>query len=59
MKLILLLPIIVLGFTPYVWNGYKLSNCDFEANYKCEAIHGVGVIVPPASLITMWFDDDE
>jgi hypothetical protein len=58
MKLLPLLIIAVIACTPYVWNGYKLSNCDFESNYKCEAIHGIGVVIPPAAFITVWFDDD-
>ena len=55
MKLIL---VILLAITPYAVNGYKLSNCNFEAPYKCEVIHGIGVVLPPTSLITMWFGDD-
>lgn len=43
---------------PWVCNFYKLSNCDFDSDYKCEVIHGVGVVVPPASYITVWFGDD-
>ena len=55
--------LVVFGFfflmcTPYVWNAYKLSNCDFESNYKCEAIHGIGVVIPPTALVTVWFADD-
>ena len=56
--LLLLVFIIVLGAMPYVWNGYKLAGCDFEPNYKCEVIHGIGVLIPPASLFTVWFDSD-
>lgn len=37
-------------------NLYKLTQCDFEAPYKGEIIHAVGII-PPASLVTVWFDD--
>jgi len=25
-------------------NLYKLSNCDFEAPYKAEVMHGIGII---------------
>ena len=45
--------------TPYVWNAVKLSNCDFESDFKCEVIHGVGLVAPPASYVTVWFDDDK
>ena len=46
----------VLLLTPYLVNGYKFTECDFEPNYKCEALHGVGVVVPPASYVTMWLN---
>ena len=58
MKLKTLLILAVIACTPYVWNGYKLSDCDFEANYKCEFIHGVGVVMPPLAFVTVWFGDD-
>ena len=58
MKHITLLFIAVLAVTLWLWNGYKFLNCDFESNYKCEAVHGIGVFMPPASFITVWFDDD-
>lgn len=44
--------------SPWVINAWKLSDCDFEGNLKCEFIHGVGLVIPPASYITVWFDDD-
>lgn len=44
--------------TPWIWNAAKFTGCDFESNYKCEVIHGIGVFIPPASFITVWFDDD-
>jgi len=50
--------IFVIAVTPYLWNGYKLSNCDFESDYKCEIIHGIGVVVPPLAFVTVWFGDD-
>ncbi len=53
--IILITAIIVM---PWVWNGVKFVNCDFESDWKCEAIHGAGIFIPPASYITVWFDDD-
>ena len=50
--------IFIAAVTPYIWNAAKFASCDFEANYKCEAIHGIGVVVPPAAIVTVWFDDD-
>lgn len=42
----------------WIWNFVKLTDCDFDANYRCELIHGFGVIVPPASVVTVWFATD-
>lgn len=58
MKLSTLLIFAVIVFTPYVWNAAKFASCDFESNYKCEVIHGIGVFVPPAAWVTVWFGDD-
>lgn len=58
MKLGTLAVIAALAATPWIWNAVKFASCDFEGNYKCEAIHGVGVFVPPLSFVTVWFDDD-
>lgn len=58
MNLKTLLIVALLVATPYIWNGYKLAGCDFESSYKCEVIHGVGVVIPPTAYITVWFDDD-
>jgi Tfp pilus assembly protein PilV len=48
----LLVIIIVAG---WIMNFYKLSQCDFEAPYKAEVIHGVG-IVPIVGMVTGWLD---
>jgi len=40
-------------------NGMRFMDCNFEPNYRCEAIHGIGIIMPPASYITVWFADDD
>ena len=42
----------------YAFNIVKLVQCDFKTDYECEVVHAVGVFVPPASLITVWFDTD-
>ena len=55
---LLLATVIIISIAPYIWNGVKFASCDFEAGWKCEVIHGIGVVVPPASLITVWFADD-
>ena len=43
---------------PWFYNAYKFSQCDFESNYRCEALHAIGVLVPPASYVTVWFEHD-
>jgi hypothetical protein len=58
MKLSVLLIVAALAITPWIWNGVKFLSCDFESDYKCEAVHGAGVLIPPVSFITVWFDDD-
>lgn len=55
---LLVVMVFLIGIVPWVWNGVKLLRCDFESDYKCEVIHGVGVVIPPTSLITVWFGDD-
>lgn len=50
--------VVVLVAGSWIGNFVKLMDCDFESPYKCEVIHGVG-IVPAVSLITVWFDADE
>lgn len=41
----------------FIGNVIKLVGCDFEAPYKCEAVHAVGLIAAPLSLITVWYND--
>jgi len=53
-----LLTIVAIVVTPWIWNAAKFAGCDFESNYKCEIIHGAGIVVPPAAWITVWFDSD-
>lgn len=60
MKGLILVPITIIAFVLAAWvvNFVKLTECDFEAPYKCEAIHGVGII-PPVALGSVWFDSDK
>jgi len=53
--------IVFVIFSVLSWpiNLYRLTGCDFESDYKCEIMHGVGVVIPPSSFITVWFDTDE
>lgn len=60
MRHIYLLPVllVVLVFSLWIVNMIKLTRCDFVAPYKCEVVHGIGVI-PPVALVTAWFGTDE
>ena len=55
---LLVVMVLVFGLSAWVWNAVKLASCDFESNYRCEALHVIGLVVPPLSIITVWFDDD-
>ena len=56
-----LLAIIIFFFFSGCWfvNAYKLTQCDFESPYKCEAIHAAGLIGAPLAAVTVWFDPKE
>ncbi len=61
MKNIILLQLLLLIWVFASWstNLYKLVNCDWEAPYKEEIIHGIGVPVVPVSFVTCWLDFTE
>ncbi len=42
----------------WVLNIYKLTHCDFEAPYKAEVLHGVGLF-PLVGMVTGWCDFGE
>ena len=48
--------LVLWAYTIIAWgvNLVKLLKCDFEAPYKDEIIHAIGLI-PGASMITCWF----
>ena len=56
---LLIVVYIVCGVGAWCLNAIKLASCDFEADYRCEVIHGAGLIVPPLSIVTVWFSDDD
>ena len=39
-------------------NLFKLTECDFNAPYRCETVHGIGIF-PPAALVTVWLETDK
>jgi hypothetical protein len=56
MKKLALIPIAIWLFviTSYIVNVVKLVNCNFEAPWKSEVIHAIGLI-PGCSIVTAWF----
>ena len=58
MKLLALVLLLCALCAPWIINVAKFIDCDFESDYRCEAIHGIGVVIPPAAFITVWFADD-
>ena len=47
--------IFLFGGISWLVNGYKFIQCDFEAPYKAEVVHGIGVFTP-LCLVTAWVD---
>ena len=60
MKALLALPLIIVLALLISWvaNIVKLTDCDFQAPFRCEVVHGIGVI-PAVSLVTVWFNSDK
>lgn len=50
---------IVLTVACWLGNTTKFVACDFESPLNCEIVHGVGLIMPPASIITIFYDTDK
>jgi len=46
----------ICSLTAWCVNFFKLTQCDFQAPYKGEVIHAVGII-PPFALVTVWFSE--
>lgn len=40
----------------YLRNVAKLITCDFASPYKCEVLHGLGVVVPPVGVVMGYVD---
>lgn len=51
------LPVIIWAYFVIAWvvNLIKFINCDFEAPYKEEIIHAIGVFSGFGAGITVWF----
>ena len=46
---------VLAGIIGYAMNIYKITQCDFESPFKCEAVRAVGLI-PPVGAIVGWID---
>lgn len=42
----------------WVNNVVDFVDCDFKEDYRCEMLHGIGMSVPPTSIVTAWFESD-
>jgi hypothetical protein len=60
MKLTIEAAVVVFVAFSSAWlvNLYRLTSCDFDTPLRCEVIHAAGVVLPPAAVVTVWFDDD-
>lgn len=54
----IVLALISLVAVCYVNNVLDFVDCDFQAPYKCEIVHGVGVVLPPVSVVTTFVGTD-
>ncbi len=59
MRDVCVLPLCVFVIGCWVMNAIKLTDCDFEADYKCEVAHAIGLIGPSVALVTVWAGTDE
>lgn len=56
MKILLITILVFLPVVSFVGNVVKFVGCDFDGIGACEVVHGAGILVPPASVITVWID---
>ena len=54
-SLLAILALVLVVAASWVVNLYKLTQCDFAAPYKGEALHAAGLI-PVVSVVTAWVD---
>ena len=43
----------------WLGNTVKFVECDYDLPLNCEIIHGVGLIMPPASVVTVFYGSDK
>ena len=53
MKIVIVIVLLV-PFIHWLINLKQGLDCDFEAPYKCEVVSVIGVVIPPAALITVY-----
>ena len=40
----------------WIANAIEFSKCDFESPYKCEVMHGIGIVVAPLGWVFGFID---
>lgn len=45
----------IIYFITWVINLVQFLRCDFEAGWKEEIVHALGIFIPYTSFITVWF----
>lgn len=58
LKIIFLICFMIVFWTGWGMNIYKLVKCDFETPYKTEIIRGIAII-PPVGAVAGWMDIGE
>jgi hypothetical protein len=53
--IILKIVLVLIWAISWAANFVKLINCDFEGPWKEEIVHAIGVVIPVASLVTVWY----
>lgn len=53
--MVIAMVVILVGAVGWIKNVIKLTECDFEAPYKAEVVHGLGII-PPVGMVTGWLN---
>jgi len=56
---ITVLAVISLAIVGFFMNIYKLTQCDFEAPYRAEAVRIIGIPVPIVGMIAGYCDLDD
>lgn len=53
---LLVVIVAIVGGIGWCMNAYKITQCDFDAPYKAEAIRAVGIFMPPVGAVVGYID---